>query len=191
MKKNNVLNKVFKKNSFEQLIRQAEIDVLGIDTMKNTLYACDIAFHTPYLNYGNRTSDKVVSKILRAVKLNQLDTRNKVRVAIPNKPHDTSELKPEKSMKIQPYIKNTMQSLHRDGKLTESILNDLQDREYCKKTFKVQCEVLRPSSQSRKDNKGHYRYYKDEIFPGYWLTSQWNKNKHGEKFRLWEDQFRK
>jgi hypothetical protein len=58
----------FKKTAnVSQLIRQAEIDGLGIDTRKRELHAADIAFHESGLNYGSKkeTCLNIQKKYLR------------------------------------------------------------------------------------------------------------------------------
>ena len=67
---NKLLNGVFKESSFEQLIKQAEIDVLGINAIEQRIYAYDIAFHGAGLNYtgGKQAScENVIKKIFRAI----------------------------------------------------------------------------------------------------------------------------
>ena len=66
---------LFGNNSFEQLIRQAEIDVLGlylgkVDACLQTglsVYAIDVAFHESGLNYGGaeKTAARVIKKYIR------------------------------------------------------------------------------------------------------------------------------
>lgn len=62
--------KIYKKNtSLSQLIKQAEIDVIGISYaggLRN-IYAVDVAFHESGLNYGSKdvTIMKIVKKLLR------------------------------------------------------------------------------------------------------------------------------
>jgi hypothetical protein len=62
--------KIYKKNtSLSQLIKQAEIDVIGISYtggLRN-IYAMDVAFHEAGLNYGSKdeTIMKIVKKLLR------------------------------------------------------------------------------------------------------------------------------
>ena len=58
---------IFKKNKLNQLLKQAEIDILGLDS-NNTIYAVDIAFHEDGLQYGdkNKTKDRVIKKLLRS-----------------------------------------------------------------------------------------------------------------------------
>lgn len=60
---------IFKNSSFEQLIKQAEIDVLGINTAENTVYGIDVAFHTAGLNYGSKeeTATRIIKKIFRTI----------------------------------------------------------------------------------------------------------------------------
>lgn len=60
---------IFKNSSFEQLIKQAEIDVLGINTTENTIYGIDIAFHSAGLNYGSKeeTAFRIIKKIFRTI----------------------------------------------------------------------------------------------------------------------------
>ena len=57
---------VFKKSSLEQCLKQAELDVIGID--KDKLYMVEVAFHENGLQYGGRldTKDRVCKKLLRA-----------------------------------------------------------------------------------------------------------------------------
>lgn len=62
---------VFKQNSnLEQIIKQAEIDVLGLSYENNTAYyyAVDIAYHESGLNYGSKdeTIERISKKLLRS-----------------------------------------------------------------------------------------------------------------------------
>ncbi|WP_321347083.1 hypothetical protein [uncultured Draconibacterium sp.] len=60
---------IYKANSLEQLIQQAEIDVLGISYAEGEqkFYAIDVAFHEAGLNYGSKeiTTARVIKKCLR------------------------------------------------------------------------------------------------------------------------------
>ena len=64
---------LFKKSaSIIQIIRQAEIDVLGIRLQNGQLqrmYAVDVAFHEGGLSYGNKTdtATRIAKKIIRTV----------------------------------------------------------------------------------------------------------------------------
>ncbi|UOG93859.1 MAG: hypothetical protein L3K52_09095 [Candidatus Thiothrix sulfatifontis] len=61
---------IYKKNtSLSQLIKQAEIDVMGVSYAGGlrSIYAVDVAFHESGLNYGpkDETIMKIVKKLLR------------------------------------------------------------------------------------------------------------------------------
>jgi len=60
---------LFKNSSFNQLIKQAEIDVLGLNTVENIVYGIDIAFHSSGINYGSRkeTGLRIIKKIFRTI----------------------------------------------------------------------------------------------------------------------------
>ena len=59
---------IFKGNkSLDQLIGQAEIDVIGISYEENQshIYAIDVAFHEAGLNYGSK--DETVTRVIKNV----------------------------------------------------------------------------------------------------------------------------
>lgn len=62
---------IFKKNrSASQIIRQGEIDALGLElsgTNVSSIYAVDVAFHEGGLNYGDKSTTvaKVIAKLTR------------------------------------------------------------------------------------------------------------------------------
>lgn len=61
---------IFKKSSFEQLIRQAETDVIGISyNPEPFIYGIDVAFHENGLMYGNKfkTSADIIKKYVRTL----------------------------------------------------------------------------------------------------------------------------
>lgn len=55
------------KTELAQTLRQAEVDVIGIDA-DGKLYLAEVAFHEAGLNYGSKTEtkDRVIKKLLRA-----------------------------------------------------------------------------------------------------------------------------
>lgn len=57
---------VFKNNSYDQLIKQAEIDVIGLNTTEKSVFGIDVAFHNAGLNYSD-TQNVVLKKIFRTV----------------------------------------------------------------------------------------------------------------------------
>lgn len=64
-----LFSNLFKNSSFNQLIKQAEIDVLGLNNVENTIYGIDIAFHSSGINYGSRneTGSRIIKKIFRTI----------------------------------------------------------------------------------------------------------------------------
>ncbi|MBN2891856.1 MAG: hypothetical protein JXL97_08320 [Bacteroidales bacterium] len=60
---------IFKNNSFDQLIKQAEIDVIGLNTTEKSIFGIDVAFHAAGLNYGSteETALRILKKIFRTV----------------------------------------------------------------------------------------------------------------------------
>lgn len=64
--KHNDFSDVFKNSSLEQALKQAELDVVGINNDK--LYMVEVAFHENGLQYGDKseTKDRVCKKLLRA-----------------------------------------------------------------------------------------------------------------------------
>lgn len=62
-------NELFGRNTYLQLLRQSEVDVVGIDMAgeSNRIIAVDVAFHENGLNYGTaqETSAKVIKKFIR------------------------------------------------------------------------------------------------------------------------------
>ncbi|MDA7569864.1 hypothetical protein N8699_00630 [Flavobacteriaceae bacterium] len=259
---------IFKANSFEQLIKQAEIDVLGVNTLESSVYAYDIAFHSKGLNYSGNigTCETVMKKIfraifstqiyfpefnniescfltpkannkldsmlddyfeeakeligndnitikyisnekffeeivdpvielvsnesdtselyVRAIKLNQLDSRNKHKLI--SKSNTSNDKRKINEMKIGQYVKNCMFNLSKEKKLNEDEILNLQNIDYCRSKFNVAYPILIDKILSKKDSKGNNRYYKDEIVKGYWLCSQWVES-HWDSFLKWEN----
>ena len=62
-------NGIFKESTFDQLLKQAEIDVLGVNTTESIIYGVDIAFHSGGLNYGSKeeTAERILKKIFRTL----------------------------------------------------------------------------------------------------------------------------
>jgi hypothetical protein len=60
------LKGVFKNNSLDQLLKQAEIDVIGLDFEESSVFGIDVAFHSAGLNYGDNKSI-VLKKMLRTI----------------------------------------------------------------------------------------------------------------------------
>lgn len=71
---------ILKKNTFNQFLSQAEIDVLGINIEEKKYYAVDVAFHEMGLNYGKTTEtiSRITKKVLRSALIlyYQFNTKN-------------------------------------------------------------------------------------------------------------------
>ncbi|MBO5691072.1 MAG: hypothetical protein J6R96_04335 [Spirochaetaceae bacterium] len=67
IRSNNQFSDVFKKNELDQILKQAEIDVIGFNNA-NTVFMVEVAFHEGGLNYGSKieTKNKIFEKLLRA-----------------------------------------------------------------------------------------------------------------------------
>jgi hypothetical protein len=256
---------IFKNSSFELLIKQAEIDVLGINTTENTIYGIDIAFHSAGLNYGSKKESaiRIIKKIFRTVfimqtffneyeKFNSYFITPKVNPAteiliddlmikakeiiddefisiefISNErfyseivdplientddEHDTAELfsraikllkldnrknspkqiiaekkissrlsqkkRTVNGMKIGQFVQHSFRKAYEQNLISESEINNLQKKDYSKRTFNSNFEILRNQNRKIIDNNGRTRYYSREIFCGnYRLTSQWIEN---------------
>ena len=65
--KDNFVGRIIK-SSFTQFLKQAEIDVLGINFIEKRVYAIDVAYHEGGLNYQNkeRTIKNLKKKLLRS-----------------------------------------------------------------------------------------------------------------------------
>ncbi len=58
----------FGKNRLSQLLKQAEIDVLGLNTRDTRLHLVDIAYHSGGLNYGGAdTGKRIFKKLIRSI----------------------------------------------------------------------------------------------------------------------------
>lgn len=64
-----IFRDIFKNNSFDQLIKQAEIDVLGLNTVEKSVFGVDVAFHSLGLQYvdSQETANRVLKKIFRTI----------------------------------------------------------------------------------------------------------------------------
>lgn len=67
IKANTNFSEVFKNNGLTQILRQAEIDVVGLNK-EEKVYMVEVAFHEGGLNYGDKdkTRNKIYEKLLRA-----------------------------------------------------------------------------------------------------------------------------
>jgi len=265
---------IFKNNSFDQLIKQAEIDVLGLNTAENSIFGIDVAFHEAGLNYGGavETSERVLKKIFRTIfimqsyfkdfdkfnsyfltpkanpshenslrqliqeaneiindesisirlitnedffdkivtpvlreieevndtaelfsrvfKLLQLDNRKqtdnsyktgKIRKITETKIDKTTE----NDMKIGQFVQFSISKAFENNLISQQEILKLQDKDYSKKVFNQNFEVLRSIDKEINDEGGRCRYYAKSKFCGdYYLTSQWFEY-HWTPFKNW------
>jgi hypothetical protein len=262
---------VFKSNSFDQLMKQAEIDVLGISPTDFTVFGIDVAFHESGLNYGDNINivlkkilrtifvlqtyfndcdryisyfvtpvaskrhveeiNKLIQKIneiisdnmitikiianddfyksivwpiinntkgendggelfLRAVKLLSLDKTNLINTKSPQPNIANGKItRTINGMKIGQFVQCIMQELYAKNLLPSEEIKKLQDKDYSKKVFNQNFEVLKSSDEDIFDKHGRARYYtKERYFGGYYLTSQWLE-KHWVPFLNWLKQY--
>ena len=69
IKKLEDFTELFRNVSFEQILKQAEIDLLGINTIESSIFGVEIAFHSSGVNYGEKdfSVSKIVEKLLRTI----------------------------------------------------------------------------------------------------------------------------
>lgn len=69
IKKLEDFKELFRDVSFEQILKQAEIDLLGINTIESSIFGVEIAFHSSGVNYGEKDFNvsKIVEKLLRTI----------------------------------------------------------------------------------------------------------------------------
>lgn len=85
----------------------------------------------------------------------------------------------ESSESVQDYVKKIMRLLLNNNLLSINEIENIQDKQYCKRTFALQLPLIRNTSEGYKDKTGRPRYYHPEIFGGkYYLCSQWWKDNH-------------
>jgi len=77
-------------------------------------------------------------------------------------------------MKIGQFVQHSFRKASEQNLISESEINNLQNPDYSKRTFKANFEILKNQNRDIKDEYGRPRYYTPEIFCGnYHLTSQW------------------
>lgn len=69
IKKLENFTEIFRNISFEQIMKQAEIDLLGINTIESSVFGVEIAFHSSGVNYGEKgfNVSKIIKKLLRTI----------------------------------------------------------------------------------------------------------------------------
>jgi len=264
-------SEIFKNNGYDQLIKQAEIDVIGLNTAEKSVFGIDVAFHNAGLNYKDTTNtvlkkifrtifvlqtyfsdfnkfnaffitpkansaterpireliekankliddemisvnficnetffnsivDPIINNIdddndtselfIRSIKLLQLDKRvNSIKdnKKTNKKSATISDKTTVDGMKIGQFVQYNMKKLFEKNLVSQDEISNLQNKDYSKKVFDQNYEVLRSSDKEITGVDGRNRYYANEKFFGdYYLSSQWVE-RHWKPFRNWLD----
>jgi len=114
---------IFKNSSFNQLIKQAEVDVVGLNTVEKSVFGIDVAFHSLGLLYvdSNETALRVMKKIFRTIFIMQsyfsdYDKFNSYFV--------TPKVNPATKRLIDPLIKEAKEIIQDDSINIDFISND-------------------------------------------------------------------
>lgn len=97
--------------------------------------------------------------------------------------------KRDSNISFQTFVKNTLDYMFDHNLLSDNELINLQDKEYCKKTFYLDFPLLETDKSKIKDKSGVNRYWSTYPFKNneYYACSQWWK----EKFDIYEPLFEK
>ena len=76
---------------------------------------------------------------------------------------------------LQDFVKYTMQKLLETNSLSDSELQKLENKEYCKKIFNLDFPLLSKDKDAFAKDKQHCRYYAESGFfvKGYYLCNHW------------------
>jgi hypothetical protein len=138
--------------------------------------------------YSSKIIDELKNKISIDIKSNKYIEPNRdiPCLKISNSAKSTSINLTKEGIKIGEFVQNNMRKIFEQNLLTKEEILKLQNKEYSKKVFNINYEVLRAKNLDIQDKNGNNRYYTKEIFCGnYYLTSQWVENNHREHFNNW------
>lgn len=83
------------------------------------------------------------------------------------------------------YVKQELEELYSQHRLTPDIIAQLHDKEYCKQQFKLSFPMFIPIHQSGRDKNNYSRYWQTWNLAGtYKVCSQWNEY-HRLYFEAW------
>ena len=85
--------------------------------------------------------------------------------------------------KIGTAVKNKLNYLFSKDYLSTDDISNLKNKEFCKDIFNLNFPLLIEKDQSRYDNKGYPRYWKELFDDKYYVCSQWIENQRS----LFED----
>lgn len=160
-------------------------EMIKIDFISNDRFFSEIIDPVKYSVSNESDTGELFS---RAFKLDQLDTR---KVKIENSVNPSKKAIPltdartQDGMKIGQFVQFQIRKLFEQDLLSPEEIEHLQDKEYSKRVFNQNFEVLRDLEKEILSSDGRKRYYTNERFCGdYYLTSQW-VDYHWEPFLLW------
>ena len=84
-----------------------------------------------------------------------------------------SRIVPIEQIKIGQFVRPIFRILLKNKMLLDEELKKLQDKDYCKRVFKLSSYPALLEQQERP--KKHKRYYSEQIDSDFWLCSQWTK----------------
>lgn len=79
--------------------------------------------------------------------------------------------------KVQDFIKQTLKTLFDKRILTSNEIMLLQDKQYSQNAFDIQFPLLEKNHANTIDNAGHSRYWENFRVDGFYVCSQWWKQK--------------
>ena len=89
---------------------------------------------------------------------------------------------------FQHFVKRTFSKLIENKLLSDSVMKQLFDKQFCKETFGIEYALLQTDWKNCLDGAGHDRYWKTfKIANAYFCCSEWWK----EKFPLYEEKLAK
>ena len=124
--------RVFKKNlSAKQLLKQGEVDVIGVDQQQD-VYALEVAFHEGGLLYTGGTEERVLKKMLRTFLLlscyHRPETKLHIYFASPKVNPRVQRLLEEKFNALQREWSNVEWKLITNEEFTSEILNNTLEK---------------------------------------------------------------
>jgi hypothetical protein len=112
---------------------------------------------------------------------NETLTTNKIRKTTKVNTTKTTE----NGMKIGQFVQFSISKAFENNLISKEEIRNLQEKDYSKKVFNQNFEVLKSSEKETTDERGRNRYYANNKFCGdYYLTSQWFEY-HWTPFKNW------
>lgn len=180
------------KDYFEVLISDFQSDTIQFIYISNEKFSQEILFETLESTVAESDNNEL---FIRAYKLLNLADRFKLKQEIITEPPFVTNtnidgrntvtikgkqipLSKENHESVQDFVKRIMELLIIQNLLPETEIQNLLDKDYCKKTFFLQFPLIRKIEQGYKDNSGKGRYWTKDFGGKYYVCSQWWKDHH-------------